>query len=59
MITCCICRKEDFNSNSPDLQVTIAGSTFYGLSVSQSTTDISSSSNNQDIDGYYRRTLDR
>ncbi|XP_020294465.1 uncharacterized protein LOC109860036 isoform X2 [Pseudomyrmex gracilis] len=52
-------KKEDFNSNSPDLQVTIAGSTFYGLSVSQSTTDISSSSNNQDIDGYYRRTLDR
>lgn len=51
-------RKEDSNSNSPDLQMTIAGSTFYGLSASQSTVDMSSSSSNQDM-GDYRRAIDR
>ncbi|EFN72679.1 Connector enhancer of kinase suppressor of ras 3 [Camponotus floridanus] len=51
-------KKEDSNSNSPDLQMTIAGSTFYGLSGSQSAMDMSSSSNNQDM-GDYRRTTDR
>ncbi|RLU18195.1 hypothetical protein DMN91_010438 [Ooceraea biroi] len=51
-------KKEDSNSNSPDLQMTIAGSTFYGLSASQSATDMSSSSNNQDM-GDYRRATDR
>ncbi|XP_029177228.1 uncharacterized protein LOC114945264 isoform X1 [Nylanderia fulva] len=48
-------KKEDSNSNSPDLQMTIAGSTFYGLSGSQSATDMSS---NQDM-GDYRRATDR
>ncbi|XP_011154406.1 uncharacterized protein LOC105192169 isoform X2 [Harpegnathos saltator] len=51
-------KKEDLNSNSPDLQMTIAGSTFYGLSASQSTTDMSSPSSNQDM-GDYRRATDR
>ncbi|XP_072755267.1 uncharacterized protein Cnk [Anoplolepis gracilipes] len=51
-------KKEDSNSNSPDLQMTIAGSTFYGLSGSQSSTDMSSSSSNQDM-GDYRRATDR
>ncbi|KYN02475.1 Connector enhancer of kinase suppressor of ras 3 [Cyphomyrmex costatus] len=34
-------KKEDCNLNSPDLQMTIAGSTFYGSSTSQNVTDIS------------------
>ncbi|OXU26706.1 hypothetical protein TSAR_000117 [Trichomalopsis sarcophagae] len=42
--------------SSPDLQVTIAGSTFYGLNTSHSATDVLSSS--QDM-GDYRRTTDR
>ncbi|XP_076172274.1 connector enhancer of ksr isoform X2 [Ptiloglossa arizonensis] len=49
-------KKQDSVPNSPDLQMTIAGSTFYGLCASQSTTDMSSSS--QDM-GDYRRTTDR
>lgn len=48
-------KKEDSTSNPPDLQMTIAGSTFYGLSGSQSATDMSS---NQDM-GDYRRATDR
>ncbi|XP_014468751.1 PREDICTED: uncharacterized protein LOC106741360 isoform X2 [Dinoponera quadriceps] len=51
-------KKEDSNSNSPDLQMTIAGSTFYGLSTSQSATDMSSPSSSQDM-GDYRRATDR
>ncbi|XP_058790907.1 uncharacterized protein LOC131664065 isoform X2 [Phymastichus coffea] len=42
--------------SSPDLQVTIAGSTFYGLNTSHSATDVLTSS--QDM-GDYRRTTDR
>ncbi|KAL7295304.1 hypothetical protein TKK_0011338 [Trichogramma kaykai] len=42
--------------SSPDLQMTIAGSTFYGLNSSQSTTDVPGSS--QDM-GDYRRTTER
>ncbi|XP_076621719.1 connector enhancer of ksr isoform X1 [Colletes latitarsis] len=49
-------KKQDSVPNSPDLQMTIAGSTFYGLCASQSTTDMSNSS--QDM-GDYRRTTDR
>lgn len=52
------CRKEDSNSESPDLQMTIAGSTFYGLSASQSATDMSSALSGQDM-GDYRRATDR
>ncbi|KAK2578688.1 hypothetical protein KPH14_011657 [Odynerus spinipes] len=48
-------KKEDGLAYSPDLQMTIAGSTFYGLSASQSATDMSY---NQDM-GDYRRTTDR
>ncbi|XP_076238407.1 connector enhancer of ksr [Calliopsis andreniformis] len=48
-------KKQDSVPNSPDLHMTIAGSTFYGLSASQSATDMSSS---QDM-GDYRRTTDR
>lgn len=51
-------RKEDSNSNSLDLQMTIAGSTFYGLSGSQSAMDMLSPSSNQDM-GDYRRATDR
>jgi len=47
-------RKEDCNSNSPDLQMTIAGSTFYGSTMSQNATDIP---NNLDSD--YRQATDR
>lgn len=43
-------------SNSPDLQVSIAGSTFYGLSTSQSATDVVTPSHDM---GDYRRTTDR
>ncbi|OAD58012.1 Connector enhancer of kinase suppressor of ras 3, partial [Eufriesea mexicana] len=49
-------KKQDSVPNSPDLQMTIAGSTFYGLCASHSTTDMSSST--QDM-GDYRRTTDR
>ncbi|KAF7383643.1 hypothetical protein HZH66_012993 [Vespula vulgaris] len=49
-------KKEDCMTYSPDLQMTIAGSTFYGLSASQSATDMSY--NNQEM-GDYRRTTDR
>lgn len=49
-------KKEDGLVYSPDLQMTIAGSTFYGLSASQSATDMSY--NNQDM-GDYRRTTDK
>ncbi|XP_046471196.1 serine-rich adhesin for platelets [Neodiprion pinetum] len=48
-------RKQDLIPHSPDLQVTVAGSTFYGLSSSHSATDVPSS---QDM-GDYRRTSDR
>ncbi|XP_076683432.1 connector enhancer of ksr isoform X3 [Andrena cerasifolii] len=48
-------KKQDSVPNSPDLQMTIAGSTFYGLCASQSTTDMSCST--QDM-GDYRRTTD-
>ncbi|XP_053997154.1 uncharacterized protein LOC128886368 [Hylaeus anthracinus] len=48
-------KKQDSVPNSPDLQMTIAGSTFYGLSASQSATDMST--NSQDM-GDYRRTTD-
>ncbi|XP_029662241.1 uncharacterized protein LOC115234954 [Formica exsecta] len=51
-------KKEDSNSNSLDLQMTIAGSTFYGLSGSQSAMDMLSPSSNQDM-GDYRRATDR
>lgn len=51
-----LCRKEDCMTYSPDLQMTIAGSTFYGLSASQSATDMSY--NNQEMSDY-RRTTDR
>ncbi|KAL6444388.1 hypothetical protein ACFW04_001922 [Cataglyphis niger] len=51
-------KKEDSNSNSLDLQMTIAGSTFYGLSSSQSAMDMLSPSSNQDM-GDYRRATDR
>ncbi|KAG5321509.1 CNKR2 kinase, partial [Acromyrmex heyeri] len=47
-------KKEDCNSNSPDLQMTIAGSTFYGLTTSQNTTDMSNSDMND-----YRHAIDR
>ncbi|KAG5315212.1 CNKR3 kinase, partial [Acromyrmex insinuator] len=47
-------KKEDCNSNSPDLQMTIAGSTFYGLTTSQNTTDMSNSDMND-----YRHATDR
>ncbi|XP_015436099.1 PREDICTED: LOW QUALITY PROTEIN: uncharacterized protein LOC107191550 [Dufourea novaeangliae] len=49
-------KKQDSVLNSSDLQMTIAGSTFYGLCASQSATDMSSST--QDM-GDYRRTTDR
>ncbi|KAG9431077.1 hypothetical protein HZU67_07051 [Apis mellifera carnica] len=49
-------KKQDSVPNSPDLQMTIAGSTFYGLYASHSTTDISN--NIQDMNDY-RRTTDR
>ncbi|XP_076284029.1 connector enhancer of ksr isoform X1 [Lasioglossum baleicum] len=49
-------KKPESIPNSSDLQMTIAGSTFYGLCASQSTTDMSSST--QDM-GDYRRTTDR
>ncbi|CAK9807188.1 Connector enhancer of kinase suppressor of ras 3 [Anthophora plagiata] len=49
-------KKQDFVPNSPDLQMTIAGSTFYGLCASHSATDMSNST--QDM-GDYRRTTDR
>nr|XP_012144289.1 PREDICTED: uncharacterized protein LOC100882812 isoform X2 [Megachile rotundata] len=49
-------KKQDSVPNSPDLQMTIAGSTFYGLCSSHSATDMSS--NTQDM-GDYRRTTDR
>jgi len=52
------CRKDDPNAESPDLQMTIAGSTFYGLSASQSATDMSSTLSSQDM-GDYRRATDR
>ena len=48
--------KKPEKMSSPDLQVTIAGSTFYGLNTSHSATDVLSSS--QDM-GDYRRTTDR
>ncbi|KAJ8673001.1 hypothetical protein QAD02_004262 [Eretmocerus hayati] len=48
--------KKPEKMSSPDLQVTIAGSTFYGLNASQSATDVLSTS--QDM-GDYRRTTDR
>lgn len=48
-------RKQDLIPHSPDLQVTVAGSTFYGLSSSHSATDVPSS---HDM-GDYRRTSDR
>ncbi|KAL6256051.1 hypothetical protein P5V15_013287 [Pogonomyrmex californicus] len=47
-------KKENYNSNSPDVQMTIAGSTFYGLNISQNATDIS---NNPDMSDY-RYTID-
>ena len=47
-------RKEDCNSNSPDLQMTIAGSTFYGLTTSQNATDMSNTDMND-----YRHAIDR
>ncbi|KOC69828.1 Connector enhancer of kinase suppressor of ras 3 [Habropoda laboriosa] len=49
-------KKQDSVPNSPDLQMTIAGSTFYGLCASHSATDMSNST--QDM-GDYRRTTDR
>ncbi|XP_043488156.1 uncharacterized protein LOC122515061 [Polistes fuscatus] len=49
-------KKEDCMTYSPDLQMTIAGSTFYGLSASQSATDMSYS--NQEMNDY-RRPADR
>ncbi|KAK9307975.1 hypothetical protein QLX08_001882 [Tetragonisca angustula] len=49
-------KKQDSVSYSPDLQMTIAGSTFYGLCASHSATDMSN--NTQDM-GDYRRTTDR
>nr|XP_031838003.1 uncharacterized protein LOC116429322 [Nomia melanderi] len=49
-------KKQESVSNSSDLQITIAESTFYGLCASQSATDMSSST--QDM-GDYRRTTDR
>ncbi|XP_050474912.1 uncharacterized protein LOC126865973 isoform X2 [Bombus huntii] len=49
-------KKQDSVPNSPDLQMTIAGSTFYGLCASHSATDMSTST--QDM-GDYRRTTDR
>ncbi|XP_029047908.2 uncharacterized protein LOC114878351 isoform X2 [Osmia bicornis bicornis] len=49
-------KKQDSVPSSPDLQMTIAGSTFYGLCSSHSATDMSS--NTQDM-GDYRRTADR
>ncbi|KOX71740.1 Connector enhancer of kinase suppressor of ras 3 [Melipona quadrifasciata] len=49
-------KKQDSVPNSPDLQMTIAGSTFYGLCASHSATDMSN--NTQDM-GDYRRTTDR
>nr|XP_033332799.1 uncharacterized protein LOC117224168 [Megalopta genalis] len=49
-------KKQESILNSSDLQMTIAGSTFYGLCASQSATDMSS--NIQDM-GDYRRTTDR
>jgi len=52
------CRKDDPNAESPDLQMTIAGSTFYGLSASQSATDMSSTLSSQDM-ADYRRATDR
>ncbi|KAG7205570.1 hypothetical protein KM043_007542 [Ampulex compressa] len=54
--TSTLSKKQDSTPSSPDLQMTIAGSTFYGLSASQSATDMSS--NIQDM-GDYRRTSDR
>ncbi|XP_011685759.1 PREDICTED: uncharacterized protein LOC105448713, partial [Wasmannia auropunctata] len=55
-------KKEDCNSNSPDLQMTIAGSTFYGSTMSQSATDTSSNSDMSDYrhaaDGSVGRRLD-
>nr|XP_012216845.1 PREDICTED: uncharacterized protein LOC105668809 isoform X1 [Linepithema humile] len=51
-------KKEDSNAESPDLQMTIAGSTFYGLSASQSATDMSSTLSSQDM-GDYRSATDR
>lgn len=42
-------------SNSPDLQITIAGSTFYGSTTSQSVTD---TLNNPDMSDY-RHATDR
>ncbi|XP_012062412.1 PREDICTED: uncharacterized protein LOC105625698 [Atta cephalotes] len=47
-------KKEDCNSNSPDLQMTIAGSTFYGLTTSQNATDMSNTDMND-----YRHAIDR
>ncbi|XP_077280877.1 connector enhancer of ksr isoform X2 [Temnothorax americanus] len=49
-------KKEVCNSNSPDLQMTIAGSTFYGSTTSQSATDML---NNSYIISDYRHAADR
>ncbi|XP_076765347.1 connector enhancer of ksr isoform X2 [Xylocopa sonorina] len=49
-------KKQESVPNSPDLQMTIAGSTFYGLCASHSATDMTNSI--QDM-GDYRRTTDR
>ncbi|XP_051174533.1 probable serine/threonine-protein kinase DDB_G0282963 [Leptopilina boulardi] len=49
-------RKQDLVSHSPELPVTVSGSTFYGLNASRSANDVPSSS--QDM-GDYRRTSDR
>ncbi|KAF7994610.1 hypothetical protein HCN44_004082 [Aphidius gifuensis] len=49
-------RKPDNSTNSPDLRVTVAGSTFYGLTSSHSATDVPTTS--QDM-GDYRQTTDR
>ncbi|XP_026674146.1 uncharacterized protein LOC108630860 isoform X2 [Ceratina calcarata] len=48
-------KKQESVPSSPDLQMTIAGSTFYGLCASHSATDMSNST--QDM-GDYRRTTD-
>ncbi|XP_076765350.1 connector enhancer of ksr isoform X4 [Xylocopa sonorina] len=48
-------KKQESVPNSPDLQMTIAGSTFYGLCASHSATDMTNSI--QDM-GDYRRTTD-
>ncbi|XP_071554984.1 uncharacterized protein Cnk isoform X2 [Temnothorax nylanderi] len=48
-------KKEVCDSNSPDLQMTIAGSTFYGSTTSQSATD---TFNNSDMSDY-RHATDR